>query len=188
MNRKELSLWLLFKESFLLSAFTFGGGFVIISLMKKKFVDHYQWIQEREMLDMIAIAQSAPGVIAVNAAIIIGHQLAGFKGIGVTLLGTILPPFLVITLVANSYDVLVQYPYVQIALLGMQAGVGAILLDVVLSLIQGLIKDKAWVWMGVMAIAFFALILFNVHILWIIGGSALLGLLSLSLVRLGIQL
>ncbi len=187
MNTKEFSLWLLFKESFLLSAFTFGGGFVIVSLMKKKFVDHYQWIKEREMLDMIAIAQSAPGVIAVNASIIIGHQLAGLKGVLVTLLGTILPPFLVISLVANSYDMLIQYPLIQVALLGMQAGVGAVLLDVVISLVQGLVKEKAWVWMGLMVISFFALILFNVHILWIIGGSALLGLLSLQLVRWGIQ-
>ena len=65
---------------FYLSAFTFGGGYVIVSLMKKKFVDEYHWIEEEEMLDLVAIAQSAPGAIAVNGAIVIGYKLAGIVG------------------------------------------------------------------------------------------------------------
>lgn len=175
MSHPRLSLWRLFKESLLLSAFTFGGGFVIVSLMKKKFVDQYAWLKEREMLEMVAIAQASPGVIAVNAAIIVGYHLAGLKGIGVTLLGTIVPPFMVISVIANAYDLLVQYPLIQIALLGMQAGVGAILIDVILGLMRALVLDKAWFWLAWMGLAFVALVLFNVHILWVITGSALMG-------------
>lgn len=66
---KKTVLWKLFLSTFYLSAFTFGGGYVIVSLMKKKFVDEYHWIDENEMLDLVAIAQSAPGAVAVNALI-----------------------------------------------------------------------------------------------------------------------
>lgn len=71
----------LFISTLYLSAFTFGGGYVIITLMKKKFVDQYHWIDDEEMLDLIAIAQSSPGAIAVNGAIVVGYKLAGIPGV-----------------------------------------------------------------------------------------------------------
>ena len=76
MERKEKIriLWKLFYSTLYLSAFTFGGGYVIITLMKKKFVDEYRWIEEEEMLDLVAIAQSSPGPIAVNGAIVVGYK------------------------------------------------------------------------------------------------------------------
>ena len=75
-SRKTI-LWKLFISTLYLSAFTFGGGYVIVTLMKNKFVDEYHWIEENEMLDLVAIAQSSPGAIAVNGAIVIGYKLAG---------------------------------------------------------------------------------------------------------------
>ena len=71
MEKKHKILLKLFISTFYLSAFTFGGGYVIVTLMKKKFVDQYHWIEEEEMLDLVAIAQSAPGAIAVNGAIVV---------------------------------------------------------------------------------------------------------------------
>ena len=73
-NKKEV-LRKLFFSTLYLSAFTFGGGYVIVTLMKQKFVDELHWIEEEEMLDLIAIAQSAPGAIAVNGAIVVGYKL-----------------------------------------------------------------------------------------------------------------
>ena len=86
----------LFLSTFYLSAFTFGGGYVIVPLMRKKFVNEYGWIDENEMIDLIAIAQSAPGVIAINASLIIGYKLAGILGAIVALVGTVLPPLIII--------------------------------------------------------------------------------------------
>lgn len=83
-----------------LSAFTFGGDYVIVTLMKKKFVDEHHWIAEDEMLDLIAIAQSAPGAIAVNGAIVVGYKLAGIAGSLVAILATILPPFVIIAVLS----------------------------------------------------------------------------------------
>ena len=71
----------LFFSCLYLSTFTFGGGYVIVTLMKKKFVDQYHWIDDEEMLDLIAIAQSSPGAIAVNGAIVVGYKLAGIPGV-----------------------------------------------------------------------------------------------------------
>ena len=70
----------LFKSTFLISAFTVGGGFVIIPLLKGKYVDEYHWINDKDTLDMVAIAQSMPGVIAVNSAVILGYRMAGSWG------------------------------------------------------------------------------------------------------------
>ena len=82
----------LFVSVFKLSACTFGGGFVIIPLMRKKFVDQLHWIEEQEMLDLTAIAQSSPGAIAVNAAILVGYRVGGIGGALLTVIGTILRP------------------------------------------------------------------------------------------------
>ena len=81
MEEEKVSLLKLFCATFTLSAFTFGGGYVIVTLMQKKFVDEYHWINRDEMLDLVAIAQSAPGAIAVNGAIVVGYKIAGILGI-----------------------------------------------------------------------------------------------------------
>lgn len=99
-NEKKKKLLRLFIETFYLSAFTFGGGYMIVSLMKKKFVNEYHWIEEDEMLDLVAIAQSAPGAIAVNGAIVVGYKLAGISGVIVSVFGAVLPPFLIISVVS----------------------------------------------------------------------------------------
>ena len=89
---KRQTLLKLFVSNLYISAFTFGGGFVIVTFMKRKFVDQLQWLEENEMLDMTALAQSSPGAIAVNASILVGWRVAGFWGMVVGVLGTIIPP------------------------------------------------------------------------------------------------
>ena len=84
MENKKKILIKLFISTLYLSTFTFGGGYVIVTLMKKKFVDEYHWIEENEMLDLVAIAQSAPGPIAVNGAIVVGYKLAGMTAVSYT--------------------------------------------------------------------------------------------------------
>ncbi|MBR3763201.1 MAG: chromate transporter, partial [Clostridia bacterium] len=93
-------LWTLFSSMLMISAFTFGGGFVIVSLMKKRLVDELQWLTEEEMLDMTALAQSAPGPIAVNAAILAGRRIGGLPGMLAAVGGTLLPPLVIIGLVS----------------------------------------------------------------------------------------
>ena len=125
MESRNKMLLKLFLSTLYLSAFTFGGGYVIVSLMKKKFVDECGWIKEEEMLDLIAIAQSAPGPMAVNGAIVVGYKLAGLTGALVSILGTILPPFIIISIVSVCYEAFRDNYFVSQMLEGMQAGVGA---------------------------------------------------------------
>lgn len=102
--QKEKNLWDLFKSTLYLSAFTFGGGYVILSLMKETFVEKLGWISKEEMLDMTAIAQSAPGAVAVNAAVVVGFETLGLPGMLVAILGTIIPPLIIISLISIAYQ------------------------------------------------------------------------------------
>lgn len=139
---KKVSLWKLFLEMLQISTFTFGGGFVIIGMMQKKFCEEYHWVSDEEVLDMTAIAQSAPGALAVNSAIIFGYRIAGIKGVLVSTLATIIPPLVIISIICNIYDAFSTNQIVQIALQVMRAGVAAVIVDVVIDLASKVLKTK----------------------------------------------
>ena len=141
-KKRKTILWKLFISTLYLSAFTFGGGYVIVTLMKNKFVDEYHWIEENEMLDLVAIAQSSPGAIAVNGAIVVGYKLAGVVGIFITILGTILPPFIVLTVVSIFYNAFKSDWLISQLLEGMQAGVGAVIASVTVDMAAPIVKEK----------------------------------------------
>ena len=132
----------MFASTFTLSMFTFGGGFVIVPLMKKKFVDELHWIDEEEMLDMVAIAQSSPGAIAVNGSIIIGYRLLGVPGALVNIVATVLPPLIILTIISYFYAAFRSSPIVSAVMRGMQAAVAAVILDVVWNMLKGLVKER----------------------------------------------
>ena len=106
--KKKKKLLRLFIETFYLSAFTFGGGYMIVSLMKKKFVDDYHWIEENERLDLVAIAQSSPGAIAINGAIVIGYKLAGMMVVIIAVMGTVIPTVDIILVSAGCYQTMID--------------------------------------------------------------------------------
>ena len=163
--RYTLSLSLL---RIVLSAFTFGGGYVIITLMKDKFVDKYHWIEENEMLDLIAIAQSAPGAIAVNGAIVVGYKLAGLAGVLTAIFGTVLPPFLIISAISVFYQMFRDNFIISELLDGMQAGVGAVIASVVWDMAAGITKKKEWTSIVIMAAAFIASYVMEVPVVYIV--------------------
>ena len=170
MERKEKMriLWKLFYSTLYLSAFTFGGGYVIITLMKKKFVDEYRWIEEEEMLDLVAIAQSSPGPIAVNGAIVVGYKLAGMAGVLVSILGTVLPPFVILTVVSFLYEAFQSNFYVKTTLDGMQCGVAAVIASVVYDMGKGVIEGKSLVSNLIMAAAFTVTFFFQMNVVYVV--------------------
>ncbi len=179
-NRHTLAQ--LFFSMLYISAFTFGGGFVIITFMKRKFVDGLHWIDDQEMLDLAALAQSSPGAIAVNAAILVGWRVGGFLGMVVAVIGTILPPLTILSIISFFYAAFATNPYVALVLKGMQSGVAAVILDVVCNLGMGVVKTKSAVHMVVMATAFCATFFFGVNVVYIILAAGLLGVI-LALVQ-----
>ena len=168
----------LFSSTFFLSAFTFGGGFVIVPLMKKKFSDELHWIEEKEILDLTAIAQSSPGPIAVNAAALIGHRLGGLPGALISILAAILPPLIIISVIASAYAAFRDNAIVGACLKGMQSGVAAVILDVVLSMGEKIVKTGSVLRMLIMAGAFIAVFFFEVNVILIIAAAALIGVIT----------
>lgn len=180
---KARTLFKLFVSMLYISAFTFGGGFVIVTFMKRKFVDELHWIDEKEMLDITALAQSSPGAIAVNAAILVGWNVAGFPGMIVAVLGTIIPPMIILSVISFFYAAFASNKYVALVLKGMQAGVAAVILDVVCSLGINVIKTKQWINYLVMAAAFVATFFFNVNVIYIILVAAVIGVVRALIVK-----
>ncbi len=174
MKRSEL-LRKLFVSTLYLSAFTFGGGYVIVSLMQKKFVEEYHWIEEGEMLDLIAIAQSSPGPIAVNGAIVVGYKLAGVVGALTAIVSTIIPPFVIISIVSAFYTIFRNSFIVSKMLEGMQAGVGAVIASVVFRMASGIVSSKNLFSMGILIAAFAAVCIYKVNVVYVILSCAVLG-------------
>ncbi len=165
----------LFWEMLMLSTFTTGGGFVIVSLMRRKFVEEKHWMDEQEMLDIAAIAQSCPGAIAVNAAILVGWRMAGLPGMLICVLGTILPPIVILTAISVVYNAFATNRYVALFLRGMQIGVSAVIFDVVLQLGKNVVKSKSLLCMAVMALAFVAAYLMKINVVYLLLAAAALG-------------
>ena len=158
-----------------ISTFTFGGGFVIVTLMKKKFVDEYKLLEEQEMLDIIAIAQSTPGPIALNGAVILGKRIGGIKGIIAASLGTVIPPVAIITLISFFYNAFSENIYVSTVLKGMSAGVAAVVLDVVFSLSEKFIKHKKIFDILLILLSFSLVFFLDINVIIIILAAVILG-------------
>lgn len=173
--RRAARLRALFFGTLYISAFTFGGGFVIVTLMKKKFVDQLHWIDEQEMLDMTALAQSSPGAIAVNASILVGWRVAGLPGMLVAVLGSVLPPLVILSVISFFYTAFASNLYVSLVLKGMQAGVAAVILDVVCDLGGKVLQTRSVLFIGLMVAAFAANFLWNVNVVLIIVAAAVIG-------------
>lgn len=167
--RKNINTYItLFTSTFYLSTVTFGGGFVIIPLMKKKFSDDLKWIEKDELLNLVAIAQSAPGSVAVNASILIGYQICGIMGALITILGTVLPPLLILSTISLFYKSFSQNLIVSTILDGMQAGVAAIIIDVVLNMGQDMFKEKEKLSIFLMIITFILSHFFKISVIYLL--------------------
>lgn len=168
----------LFVNSFIISACTFGGGFVIVTLMKRKYVDELHWLDEQEMLDYTALAQASPGAIAVNAAVLVGWKIGGLPGMLLSVIGTILPPMLILAVIAFFYAAFAANRFVSLALRGMQAGVAAVIFDVVLSLGGQVFKGEKALNAVLLAAAFGLSFFANVNVVYLILAAAVIGVIK----------
>ena len=185
MEKKKIwkMLLQLFVSTFYISAFTFGGGYVIIPLMKKKFVDELHWIDDEEMLNMAAIAQSSPGAVAVNASILVGYRVAGVVGAAISILGTVLPPLIIISVISLFYTAFRTNAIVAAVLKGMQSGVAAVVADVVCNLGGKIVKDKDILSILVMILAFVANYILGVNVILIILACGVVGAMCTLLIH-----
>ena len=173
--KKAHVLFRIFISTLYLSALTFGGGYVIVTQKKKKFVDQYHWIRQEEMLDLIAIAQSSPGAIAVNGAIVVGYKLAGLTGALTAILATVIPPFLIIWVIALFYDAFRSNRIISLLLEGMQSGVAAVIAAVVYEMAAGIVTGKDACSILILAGSFTASCVFGLNAAYIAAACVLLG-------------
>lgn len=119
--------WQLFTTFFKIGAFTLGGGYAMIPLVEREVVTNRHWIAETEFLDLIALAQSAPGIIAVNTAVFVGYKIAGWRGLLASVLGAVMPSFCIILLIASCFTRFRDYPAVEAVFKGIRPAVVALI-------------------------------------------------------------
>lgn len=146
-------MWQLFSTTFMISM-TANSGYAILSVVRNTFVTKYKAFTEDEMADFIALAQSTPGPVAINVSMIVGYQFAGLAGGLAAVLGCALPPLLMMILVTFFYNTIIANQYVAIFMKGMQYGVVAMLLDVMINLFTGVAKKNVVYALVMIAISF----------------------------------
>ena len=157
--------------------FTIGGGYAIVPMLKRRFTDDLRWIDGDEMLDLISLAQSSPGPIAVSASVLIGYRMAGFTGALITVFATILPPLLFISVVSVFYDAFRKSETIAAVMTAMQIGSAATIVGVVISMSFEIIKKKDILPIAVMAGAFVASSFFHISAIVVILVCCSLGIL-----------
>lgn len=176
MDSKFNRIMTLFISFLKIGAFTFGGGYAMIPLIQREVVEKHKWITDDDILDIIAIAESTPGPIAINSATFVGYRVAGVWGSFFATLGVVLPSFCIILLIAYVLREFQNIKAVQYAFNGIRAGVLALLLKSIWTMYKKCPKSPlAYI---LMAVAFILTAFLDVDVLLVIIGCALVGLIS----------
>ena len=173
---KAKTLWQVFATFFKIGAFTFGGGYAMIPLIQKEAVEKHKWVTDDDILEIIAIAESTPGPIAINAATFVGYRTCGVLGSVMATLGVVLPSFVIILSLSFVLQQFQQVAAVRYAFEGIRAGVLALLVKALWTLYKK--SPKGWPAYVVMAGSFILTAIFDINVLFVIIGCAVFGLIS----------
>ena len=184
MKRTVKFYFKLFMSVFVISAITVGGGYVIVPLMKKEYVDKLKWIKSEEMVDLIAIAQSSPGAMAVNTAVLVGYRTGGVMGAVIGALGAVIPPLISITLIYFAYAAFKENKIAYAFLSGVKIGVAAVIIDVVIGMVSSILKKRSILSIFILLISFLLVYFARVNVIIVIFGCILIGIIS-SLFQIG---
>ena len=176
MKNKMKLLFKLFLTFFKIGAFTFGGGYAMIPLIQKETVETNKWLSDDDILEIIAIAESTPGPIAINSATFVGYKVCGFWGSFFATLGVVLPSFIIILIISYILREFQNIKAVKYAFNGIRAGVLALLIKAIISMYKKVQKNL--VSYIVMAFSFIIAAFFDINVLFVIIGCALIGLIS----------
>lgn len=174
MNEKMKRIFSLFWVFFRIGAFTFGGGYAMIPLISEETVNKKKWISESDILDIIAIAESTPGPVAINSATFVGYRVAGFWGAFAATLGVVTPSFVIILIISYILNEFKELKAVQYAFNGIRAGVLALIIKALLKMYKQCPKGAFYY--VIMALCFVAVAFLNIPVIYCIIGCAALGL------------
>jgi len=164
----------LFLINFFISMFTFGGGYVVIPMMEKYFVIQKNYLSKDELYELATISQTSPGAIAINLAVLVGYRINKKTGAIVSGLAGILPSFIILSIVSYSYSAFATNPMVNGVLRGMESGVAAIIVDLVITMFQQIAKKSQKVLLIIPIVTFVLNYFFNLHPMLLIAGTILL--------------
>lgn len=184
MKRTVKFYFKLFMSVFVISAFTVGGGYVIVPLMKKEYVDKLKWVKSEEMVDLIAIAQSSPGAMAVNTAVLVGYRTGGVLGAVIGALGAVVPPLISITLIYFAYAAFKENKIAYAFLSGVKIGVAAVIIDVVIGMVSSILKKRSILSIFILLISFLLVYFARVNVIIVTFGCILIGIIN-SLFQIG---
>lgn len=176
MRKKLKTLWQVFFSFFRIGAFTFGGGYAMIPLIQNQAVEKHHWVTDDDILEIIAIAESTPGPIAINSATFVGYKAAGVFGSVCATLGVVIPSFVVILTISAVLQHFNSYPAVQYAFMGIRAGVLALLVKALWTMFKK--SPKGWFSYVMMAVAFILTAIFHINVIFVIIGCAVAGVVS----------
>ena len=179
---KAKKLLKLFFAFFKIGAFTIGGGYAMIPLIEKEVVDNQRWVKREDIVDVFAISQSVPGVIAINSSIFIGYKIMGIAGAIVAALGVILPSFFIILIIAFLLFNIQDNIYIGKAFNGVRAGVTAMIALTSIKLGKSVIKDKLSAVLA--AASFIIIVIFDIHAIYAIIAGGLIGFIAYGLLRI----
>ena len=176
MQSKWKKLWSLFVTFFKIGAFTFGGGYAMIPLIQKEAVEKNKWVTDDDILEIIAIAESTPGPIAINSATFVGYRTSGVLGAACATFGVVLPSFVIILLISFALEQFQEVKAVQYAFNGIRAGVLALLFKALWGMYKK--SPKGWAAYVVMAAAFVLTAFLKINTLYVIIFCAVFGLIT----------
>ena len=177
-SNSENKLWTLFITFFKMALFTIGGGYAMLPVMEDEFVKKKKWIKAEDIVDVMAIVQSVPGIIAVNASVFVGYRVAGVLGAFAASIGVVAPSFIIIVIIAAFLKTIGGENLLESAFIGVRSGVCALILLAALNLGKKVIKGKfAWI----MAVAaFLGIIIFKINIVFMIVAGGIIGIIWYS--------
>ena len=172
-NKRKLYWWLL-RVNLFISAFTFGGGYVVVPMIRRYFVDQRHYFTEEELSGMAAVAQSTPGAIAVNLSVLAGYRTAGIGGAVVSCAAAIFPPLVILSIVSGFYEAFSANVLIAAVLKGMQAGVAALIVDLVIDMCGLILKERSRLLTAMVPCAFFAAFVLKLNVALILAVCCLL--------------
>ena len=185
MKNKWKTLWQVFATFFKIGAFTFGGGYAMIPLIQRETVDNHKWVTEDDILEIIAIAESTPGPIAINSATFVGYRTCGVLGSAAATLGVVLPSFAIIFAISFVLRQFQELKAVQYAFNGIRAGVMALLCKALWGMYKK--NKKNWASYTVMAGSFLLTAIVDVSVLPVLAGCAVFGLITAKIMERKVQ-
>ena len=181
MKNKWKTLWQVFVTFFKIGAFTFGGGYAMIPLIQRETVDNHKWVTEDDILEIIAIAESTPGPIAINSATFVGYRTCGVLGSVAATLGVVLPSFAIIFALSFVLRQFQELKAVQYAFNGIRAGVMALLCKALWGMYKK--NKKNWASYTIMAGSFLLTAIVDVSVLPVLAGCAVFGLITAKIME-----